>query len=70
MRSHDPQLQRRLLLAHVVVALGQNRPRCRRPGLDANDFAHLSNRLGDVVVDIRLVSFTDERLDLLREDWA
>jgi len=70
MGGHHSQFKRRLFVAHIFIALSENCPWRWSPWLDANNLAHNANRVWDIVVDIGLVSFTNQGFDLLRENRA
>ena len=61
-------MQRLLTLLEIFVTLSQHRPRGGGSRFDSYDLLHDTNGIEEVVVHIRLVSISDENLDLLRED--
>jgi hypothetical protein len=67
MGSHDPELQRLLVVVHVFVALRQHRPRRSGAGLNANDFLHNTDSFTQVVVNVRLIAIPYQGADLLGE---
>ena len=70
MRTHNAHLQRFIGLSQVRIAIRQNRPGSARSWLDAYDFLHDVDCLVGLAIDICLIPFPDESLDLLREDWS
>lgn len=70
MRGHDTQLERLLILLHILMALREHRPGRCRAGLDANDLEHDSQCLGEIPVDIRLVSVPDQSAYFKRQRRA
>ncbi len=65
MSSHDTELKGPVFLIHVGAALGPYRPCRDGTRFDTNDFLHDTYGLGKHVVDIGLITVSNERSDLL-----
>jgi len=70
MGSDNPELKPFFIFFHVFVTLREDRPSTDRAWFNANDLIHNTDRFWYVIVHICLIAVSNERLDLLRQDWA
>lgn len=70
MRRHNPRPQRLLPLPLIIITLRQHAPRLYCLWLDANNLLHDFASLGDITVDVGLISLTKHGFNLGGEGWA